>query len=258
LAYIEINGITTWYSEQGEGEPLLLLHGGVAASFYSHGSGMVDALASHFRVFCMDRRAHGFTHDPGGAITYDAMAADTIAFLEAIGCGPAHLVGYSDGANVAMLVAMRRPQLVLRLALLSGNFHYSALTDVVADPAALADQAAEACGAWYDANSPSGPGHAHDLAKRMSVEWAQAPALTEADLGGISAHTLVMGADDDMIPLEHFVAQYLAIPHSELAILPNTSHIFASEKPALTNGMLIDFLTKEPTPTLWPVRRAAH
>ena len=258
MAYLEISGITTWYSEQGEGEPLLLLHGGVAASFYSHGSGMVDALAKHFRVYCMARRAHGFTHDPGGPITYDAMAADTIAFLEAIDRGPAHLVGYSDGANVAMLVAMRRPDLVRRVALLSGNFHYSALMEAVADVSAVADGAAEACAVWYDANSPSGPGHAQDLAKRMSAEWAQAPTLTEADLATISAHTLVMGADDDMIPVNHFVAQYRAIPHSELAILPNTSHIFASEKPALVHGLLLDFLSKEPTPTMWPVRRAAH
>jgi len=254
LVYIEINGNTTWYSEQGEGEPLLLLHGGVAASFYFHSSGIVDALASHFRVFCMDRRAHGFTHDPGGPITYDAMADDTVAFLEAIGTGPTHLVGYSDGANVAMLVALRRPQLVSRMALLAGNFHYSVLPDVSSTMAG----AAEMLGPWYGANSPSGRGHAQDLARRMGHEWTHAPTMTESDLTGISAQTLVMGADDDLIPLEHFVAQYRAIPHSELAILPNTSHLFANEKPALMNGLLVDFLTKDPAPTLWPVRRAPH
>jgi pimeloyl-ACP methyl ester carboxylesterase len=65
VRYIEVNGINTWYSEQGTGEPLILLHGGMVASLLWDGCGIAEALAEHFRVFCVDRRAHGFTHDPG-------------------------------------------------------------------------------------------------------------------------------------------------------------------------------------------------
>ena len=65
-----------------------------------------------------------------------------------------------------------------------------------------------------------------------------------------------MGADDDMIHLEHFLAEYRAIPNAELAILPGTSHSFGREKPWLMNLLLVDFLTKDPVPLRSPVQRA--
>ncbi len=254
MSYIEVNGITTWYSEQGAGEPLILLHGGMVGSFSWGSSGIVESLAEHFRVFSFDRRARGLTHDPGGPITYDAMTDDTIRFVEAIGCGPAHFVGYSDGANIIMLLALRRPDLVRQIALLSGNFHYSGLMADAFDSAALAAFVA----GWYDANSPSGAGHAQDLAARLGPELVRAPTLSEADLAKITARTLIMAADDDLIPIEHFVAQYRAIEHSELAVVPGTSHGFVAEKSAITRSLLIEFLTKGPQPTFFGVRRAAH
>src|SRR5215471_191795 len=98
MSFIDVNGVTTWYSEQGTGAPLVLLHGDMAGSFLWEGCGIIEALAAHFRVICFDRRAQGFTHDPGGPITYDDMTNDTIAFIETRGYGPAHLVGWSGGA----------------------------------------------------------------------------------------------------------------------------------------------------------------
>src|SRR3712207_8336930 len=71
----------------------------------------IDALAAHFRVFVPERRGHGHTADLEGPITYELMAEDTIAFLDDVVGGPSHLVGHSDGANVALLVARSRPDL---------------------------------------------------------------------------------------------------------------------------------------------------
>src|SRR6266511_52198 len=94
--YADLGGVRTWYDERGEGEPLLLLHGGSAdARFFDRN---VDALADRFHVFLPERRGHGHTPDVDGPITYELMAQDTIAFLEAVVGGPADLVGHSDGA----------------------------------------------------------------------------------------------------------------------------------------------------------------
>ena len=109
--YIDPAGIKFWYEEHGKGEPLLLLHpGGAGVDSRAFGSNL-EAFAKQFHVFLMDRRAHGRTADTAGEITFELMADDTIRFLEQVISKPAKLVGYSDGAVVALLVAKKRPDL---------------------------------------------------------------------------------------------------------------------------------------------------
>jgi pimeloyl-ACP methyl ester carboxylesterase len=123
--YVQLGDVRTWYDRRGDGDPLVLMHGGLVDSrSFVHN---IDALAEHFRVFTPERRGHGRTPDVEGPITYDLMTADTLAFLETIVQGPAHLVGHSDGAVIGLLIAMRRPELVRRLALVSGGFHRDGL-----------------------------------------------------------------------------------------------------------------------------------
>jgi pimeloyl-ACP methyl ester carboxylesterase len=82
------------------------------------------------------------------------------------------------------------------------------------------------------------------------------PTLTTDDLGSIGCRTLVMVGDDDEVTLEHAVAFYQALPHGELAVVPGTSHGLLVEKPDLCNKIVVDFLTRDPVPTLAPIRRA--
>ena len=110
--YLDLDGVHTYYEALGAGRPLVLLHGGMCP--VETWAGLVPQLSGSFRVFTPERRGHGRTADPG-PITYENMASDTIAFLEAIAAGPADLVGWSDGAVVALLVALWRPDLVERL-----------------------------------------------------------------------------------------------------------------------------------------------
>jgi pimeloyl-ACP methyl ester carboxylesterase len=82
------------------------------------------------------------------------------------------------------------------------------------------------------------------------------PTLNAADLAKVPARTLVMAGDDDMVSAEHTLLLYRGIPDSELAIVPGTSHALIIEKPDLCNRIILDFLTKDPTPTFMPIRRA--
>lgn len=108
--YVRIGELDTWYDEEGTGEPLLLLHGGMATN--ETWAGQLPDFAFRFRVLAPERRGHGHTCDLDGPMSYDDMAAETIRFLEVVVGAPAHLVGWSDGGIVALLVAMARPDLV--------------------------------------------------------------------------------------------------------------------------------------------------
>ena len=108
--YVDLGGVNTWYDERGEGEPLVLLHGGLVDSRWFEPN--LEPLAEHFHVYLPERRGHGHTPDVEGPITYQLMADDTIAFLERVVARPADLVGHSDGGVVALLIGIQRPDLV--------------------------------------------------------------------------------------------------------------------------------------------------
>jgi pimeloyl-ACP methyl ester carboxylesterase len=252
--YVQVGEVRTWYDRRGEGEPLLLMHGGlVDARFFDKN---VDALAARFQVYLPERRGHGHTPDVAGPISYDLMAQDTVAFLETVVGGPAHLVGHSDGAVTAMLVAMRRPDLVRRLALVSGGFNRDGLMpgmdeldiDQVTD--FLADDYAEV--------SPDGREHFPVVAEKIARLAAEEPTLDRLELAAISSPTLVMYGDDDLMTLPHSIAMYESIKGSELAVVPGTSHFLLQERPALCNLIILEFLTTDPVSTVAPIRRATN
>jgi pimeloyl-ACP methyl ester carboxylesterase len=250
-AYVELSKVRLWYHDVGGGEPLVLLHGGaVDSSFFAPN---IDALAERFHVFAVDLRGHGHTPDVAGPFTYDALAQDMTEFVDAVVGGPAHLVGHSIGAAVLLHAALRRPDLVRGLVLMSGVFHHDGQigTDEID-----VDEVVAALGGAYGAVSPDGEDH-YPVIVRKEVEMDQRePTLTPPDLARIGARTLVMASDDDIIHLEHTLALYRGIEQAELAIIPGTSHFMTQEKPDLCNAIVIDFLTKDPLATVAPVRRA--
>src|SRR4051794_5120515 len=251
--YVEVNGVRTWYDEHGEGEPLVLMHGGlVDARFFDKN---IDALAEHFHVYTPERRGHGHTPDVEGPITYDVMTKDTIAFLDAVIGGPAHLVGHSDGAFVAMQVAMRRPNLVGRLALISGGFNKDGAAGEGADEFDV-DQVTEFLGPAYGEVSPDGEEHFPVVAQKIAEMAAKEPNLGQSELEAVKSRTLIMFSDDDLMTIDHAVAMYDTIADSELAIVPGTSHFLLQEKPELCNAMVLDFLLNDPVQTVAAIRRA--
>jgi pimeloyl-ACP methyl ester carboxylesterase len=248
--YVQLRDVRTWYDERGDGEPLVFLHpGGADARALAPN---LPAIAEHFRVYAPERRGHGRTPDVEGPITYELMVQDTIGFLEQVVGQPAHLIGNSGGANVALLVALRRPDLVRRLVLISGVFHRDGWTPSAIDPD---EEPHEAIVRGYAELSPDGPDHFPLVLAKLKRMDFEEPTLRAADLGAIASRTLVMLADDDQVTLEHAIEMYRSLPSAELALVPGTSHGLLHEKPALCNAILIEFLTTDPAPTIAPVRR---
>ena len=250
--YVELNGIRTWYDEQGTGEPLVLLHpGGVGVDSRAFGPNL-PALASHFHVFLPERRGHGHTPDVDGPYSFELMAQDTIHFLEQVVGGPVRLLGVSDGSIVALLVAHKRPDLVERLICAAGPFHRSGWVKSAIEPG----KTPEFLIISYGEVSPDGKEHFRVVEKKLDQMHALGPTLTKNDLKSIGCRTLVMVSDDDEVPLEHALDFYRTLPHGELAVVPGTSHGLLVEKPDLCNKILLDFLTLDPVPTFAPIRRA--
>jgi pimeloyl-ACP methyl ester carboxylesterase len=250
--YVQLGAVKTWYDEHGAGDPLVLMHGGlVDARWFEPNLG---PLAERFHVYTPERRGHGHTPDVPGPITYQLMADDTIAFLEAVVREPADLVGHSDGAVTAMLVAMRRPELVRRLVLISGGF--SKQGEAAPDMEWNVDEIARFLGPAYGEVSPDGEEHFTLVATKIGEMAAREPDLQASELAKVTPPTLVMFSDDDLMTMTHVVEMYEALPNAELAVVPGTSHFLTQEKPHLVNALVLDFLTNEPVQTVAAIRRA--
>jgi len=249
--YVDAGGVRTYYEESGAGEPLLLLHGGActAETF----DGQAPALAEHYRVYVPERRGHGRTPDVDGPMTYENMALDTIAFMEAVGIGSAHLVGWSDGALVGLLVALRRPELVRKLVLIGQFVEQSGCRP---EFTAIMDQMSpqhrppmfEGLESLYAAASPDGPEHFETVFAKLLRLWRDETGVTLPELAAVGAPTLVLMGDDDALTIEHAGAMQRVLPVSQLAVVPGASHALPLEKPALVNRLLLDFLAPEQTP----------
>jgi pimeloyl-ACP methyl ester carboxylesterase len=250
--YVQLGAVRTWYDEHGAGDPLVLLHGGlVDARFFEPN---LRPLSERFHVYTPERRGHGHTPDVEGPITYQLMADDTVAFLEQVVGEPADLVGHSDGAFIAMLVAMQRPELVNRLVMISGGYNRSgeAMPDMELD----VDQVVPFLGPAYGEVSPDGEAHFPVVAAKIAELARTEPNLDVSERARVRQRALVMFADDDLMTLTHAVQMYDALPDAELAVVPGTSHFLNQEKPDLVNAIVLDFLTREPVPTVAPIRRA--
>ncbi|MBC9724204.1 alpha/beta fold hydrolase [Streptomyces sp. TRM68367] len=255
--YVELRWVRMWYEAEGAGDPLLLLHGGLCTN--ETWAAQRTDFAARYRVFLPERRGHGHTPDVEGPLSYQDMADDTVAFIESVVGGPAHLVGWSDGGVVALLVAIARPDLVRKVVAMGASFlpgpqsgaAPEMLDHVTPDAPDLAmfRQA-------YEATSPDGADHWPVVMGKLTDMFRTQPTIPEEDLARIGAPTLVLVGDDDLITLEHTVALYRAIPGSELAVVPGTSHALLMEKPAEVNRIILDFLANEPVQTLLPLRRA--
>jgi pimeloyl-ACP methyl ester carboxylesterase len=254
--YTDIGGHRTWFADSGgSGEPVLLLHGGLSDSELLLDP-LEPALTHRFRVVAFDRRGHGRTADTDAPFHYEDMATETIAALERLIGGPAHLVGWSDGGNVALLVALRRPDLVRSLVLIGSNYHFDSA--VPAEPTGSGPPSF--IPERYGGRSPDGANHFAAVFQKSRALWAAEPTLTPDDLRRISVPALVLVGDDDLMTLAHTASLYESLPQGQLAVVPGTSHGVVIEKPELVMRLIGDFLSAPGTPkTNFPVRRrSAH
>lgn len=238
-------GVRTYVEEHGSGEPLLLLHGGFETV------DMLPFLTQHLakqrRVIAPERRGHGRTADQKGPITYQLMARDTLAVMDALGIESADIVGYSDGANIGLLLALAAPERLRRLVLVSGNFHANGMTETFRRGlrTARADSFEPTFAEAYRTLSPDGPDHWPAVFEKLQRMMLEDPTLRTDDLERIEAETLVLAGDRDYVAVRHTVEMFEAIPNARLCIVPGGSHGLLTQQPALTTRVILDFLVTD-------------
>ena len=227
---------------------MLLLHGGFGT--VQDFASQTPELAKHFKIIAFERPGHGHTADTDEQFSFNVLADYTVRFIEALGLGPSNLAGWSDGAIISLLVAISRPDLVKRLVCVSGLFDTNAQSPrdrewiASATPESFRrDQAALV--KRYDEASPDGPAHFPVVFKKTMRMWLAEPNIKKEELSRITAPTLVMAADRDVVPAEHTLEMFRSIRNSQLCIIPGATHFLLTEKPKTTTGAIREFLLKD-------------
>jgi pimeloyl-ACP methyl ester carboxylesterase len=247
---IDAGGLDTYYEVHGAGEPLMYLHGGFNPVEML--GEILPALAQRHRVYLPERQGQGRTPDRDGPVTFQGMARDTIAFFEAVGLSAAHLVGFSDGAMVAIHVALQRPDLVRRLVLIGQYANPDGCPPSYAElmEQLTPDTVPPMFRQMYDSLSPDGPGHFPVFFDKLKPNWLS-PGVSLERLGDIQSPTLVLIGDDDCVTPQHAAAMVRALPAgSQLGIIPGTSHGLPFEKPDLVSRLTLDFLVDKQAGTM--------
>lgn len=253
---IELRGRPIWaHVPKRKGETILLLHGGMSASA-SLLTSIGPQLKKKYRLAAFDRRGHGKSPDNDRPFHYADMADETISFIEFLD-RKVHLVGHSDGAIVALLVLLKRPDLVDRAVVVGANFHHRGLLPLPAMPEDSPEFATWA--EKYGESSPDGVAHAPEVFRKTMRLFAREPRLHREELANITRPVLVMAGDDDLVKLSHTCALYESIPDAQLAIVPGASHAVLKEQTDLCVTIIEDFLKRSlPPETQAPVRRAQN
>ena len=235
-----VDGVPVWYThtEGAPGAPrVVFLHGGLSDTRVFEG--MTRALEDRFDLWAYDRRAHGRTPDTDEPLGFDSMAAEAVAMIEELIQPPVHLVGHSDGASLALLLATVRPDLVASVSAFSGNLHPAGMMPGEITVAELADAVRDD----YAALSPDAIEHLPEVAAKIIRLWFTEPTMTEAHIAAISCPVLIAAPDNDSIRYEHTLAIHAAIPGARLAIVPGATHMVVEQQPALCAQLVAELIT---------------
>ena len=218
------------FIEQGTGFPLILLHGnGEDVSYFEHQTG---PFSGHFRVIALDTRGHGQTPRGEAPFTIRQFAEDLRGFMDLHGIGKAHILGFSDGGNIAMIFAMRHPERVGKLILDGANLQASGVKPKYQIPIEIGYRIAR----LFARRSPEARKNAEMLGLMVND-----PDIQPEELVRIQSPTLVLAGDKDMIKEKHTRLIAESIPGAELCILPG-SHFVANRNPEAFNEAVLRFL----------------
>lgn len=242
--YANIADFRMYYEVHGDGEPVLLLHGGGVSGAESWAR-VIPALAPSYRVIVPDSRAHGRSTDSEIALSYDLLTDDLVELMDHLEIDRAHVVGWSDGGVNGLNMAIRYPQRIGKLVAYGTNFHANGLPEHAIEwieelspetwPASLADQT-------YLSIAPD-PSRMSVMLDKIRTMWLSQPTWTADDLARIDAPVLVL--EDSLgnaIRPEHTQAMVAAIAGAELILIHGTDHAAPQDQAATFNRLVLQFL----------------
>jgi pimeloyl-ACP methyl ester carboxylesterase len=239
--HASVNGIMVWYAVFGRGEPVVLLHGGLANSnYWGH---QVPVLARRYRVIVMDSRGHGRSTRNQEPFGYDLMASDVLGLMDFLKISKVAIVGWSDGAILGLDIAIHHPERLTKLFAFAAN----------SDPSGVLDVAQSAVFNAFIARSEeeyqrlsSTPDQYKAFLEQIREMWATQPNFTAEQLQSIRVPTWIVDADhDEAIKRENTEFMAREIPGSGLLVQPRVSHFSFLQDPDQFNQDVLHFLEQE-------------
>jgi pimeloyl-ACP methyl ester carboxylesterase len=229
------DGVKLYYEVYGSGEPMLLIHpNGTSIAAMKP---QIEFFRKRYRVIAMDTRDHGKSADSTGALKYEAMAADLVALLDQLKVQSAYVIGWSDGAIEALLLGMKYPTRVKKIAATGANLNPSGEA-IYPETITMAKEMLAAIP----------PAEREKPEVKRSIRTTELmlaePNIDIKALEGIQAPTLIMAGDHDLIRDEHTLDMFHHIPNSQLAIFPGSLHTVSWDSPALFNATVDRFFTR--------------
>ena len=268
--FVHANGIDIHYTEAGQGMPLVLVHGGMVSSnpIWTHApvayAAHMPELAGRYRVIAPDTRGCGQTVHDGGEITFDRLADDLLALIDALGLDRPLLAGFSEGGITATIAGIKRPDGFRTIVNDAGYDMFNpaapsftmmrqmlggSASATEADPDAFAQMCAqsEQMTAMFelmktDEDGGQGEGHWADYLRLAFHRTTRPTGYTYEDFAKITAPTLILVGDrDEFCTVDEAVTAFGKLPQGELAVLPGTGHVISPGKVATT----IDFFARQ-------------
>ncbi|MGB8647234.1 MAG: alpha/beta hydrolase [Anaerolineae bacterium] len=239
--YIEHHGARIWYATYGSGSPVILLHGGLGHS--GNWGYQVPALVGNgYRAVVIDSRGHGRSTRDAQPYTYELMASDVSTVMDTLRLEKAAMVGWSDGACTALILAAQAPARVAGVFFFACNMDPSGTKEFVFTPIL------GRCIARHKkdyAQLSSTPNAFQEFSEAVGLMQRTQPNYSASDLARINVPVVIVQSEqDEFIKREH--AEYLArsIPHAEFVHLPNVSHFAPLQRPEQFNRVMLAFLGK--------------
>jgi pimeloyl-ACP methyl ester carboxylesterase len=231
-----VNGVKLYYETYGQGEPLLLLHGnGESISSFRQ---QIGALAREYQVIAVDTRDQGQSAATKGQLSYDLLADDMHALLEQLHLPAAHVVGWSDGGNTGLSMALRYPAQVKSLVTMGANLY----ADTTAVDSKTLKEVRQGK-LLFTALSPFKK--KFRKGRRLATMLLKYPQMKPEQLRAITAPVLVLAGEKDIIREAHTRLIAQNIPRGEVFILPGLTHYAPQENGPLFNETVLGFLRRQ-------------
>jgi pimeloyl-ACP methyl ester carboxylesterase len=235
------DGAKIWHATYGEGRPVLLLHGGLGHSG-NWGNQVPTLVEAGHQVIVIDSRGHGRSTRDDRPFSYDLMASDVIAVLDEVGVEQAPIIGWSDGACTAMVLARKAPSQVAGVFYFGCNMDRSGTKEF--HPTPVVSRCFTRHAEDYATLSAT-PGEFTDFVEAVGLMQRTQPDYTAADLAEIHVPVTIAHAEhDEFIKQEH--AEYLArtVPDAELVILDGVSHFAPLQRPEVFDDPMLAFVRR--------------
>lgn len=239
---LSVNDIEMYFEIHGEGEPLLLIHGGTG--FIESFAPQLIALSQHFKVIAPDSRAHGRTTDSEQPLGYTLMANDKVALLNHLYIEQVDLVGWSDGGIIGLEMAINHARYLKRVVAIGTNYHTDGIFPEVKEAIRnlSAEQWPQESREFYKSVAAD-PDQWPIFLDKVREMWFTQPNYSDNDLKNIqNPFLIIVGEDEDFILESHTRKMAELIPNSILTLIPEGTHYVPLEKPGEVNTALLNFL----------------